>query len=223
MIEELLEEAAETIAGLKTKYFGVVTGRVLDVLDPMTLGRVQVQLPFIDSADLSPWCRVASPMAGMLSGHYSLPSIGDEVLVAFEHGDVQVPYIVGSLWNALSPPPFPTPLLEMRAIRTPIGNQVAFREAPPAVVITTPDATQQAIGAPPGITLSSNVMITLQCGATQLVLTPAGISITAPSVTITSSGPVTATGTTATVSGTGAVSVTAGASCTIAGAVVKIN
>ena len=53
--------------------------------------------------------------------------------------------------------------------------------------------TLAAAGLPPGITLASNVMITLMCGPTQLVLTPAGITITAPSVNIVSTGPMTET------------------------------
>ena len=36
-----------------------------------------------------------------------LPEIDDEVLFAFEHGDIHHPYIVGSLWNAHPLPPLP--------------------------------------------------------------------------------------------------------------------
>src|SRR5262249_57127134 len=47
----------------------------------------------------SHWARVAAPMAGKNRGAYFLPEVDDEVLVAFEHGQVDHPYVVGSLWN----------------------------------------------------------------------------------------------------------------------------
>ena len=35
----------------------------------------------------------------------SKPEIDDQVLVAFEHGDMRAPYQVGSLWTAQEAPP----------------------------------------------------------------------------------------------------------------------
>jgi phage baseplate assembly protein gpV len=223
VIEDMLDAQAEAQEKLAKKFFGVAVGTVLLTTDPLTLGRVKVRLPFLDSTDLAPWARVATPMAGILSGQYMIPSIGDEVLVAFEHGDVNAPYVIGSLWNASRPPPLPSPLPQIRMIRSPLGNQLAFREAPPAITLTTPDMTQAAPGLPPGITLASNTMITLQCGATRLVLSPAGIVITAPNVTVTSTGPVSATGTNVSVTGTAALSLTSSGVCGVTGSLVKIN
>ena len=40
-----------------------------------------------------------------MGGSLFLPEVGDEVLVAFEHGDLRRPYIVGKLWNTTDPPP----------------------------------------------------------------------------------------------------------------------
>jgi phage baseplate assembly protein gpV len=223
VIEDILDTQAQTQDELRKKFYGVAVGTVVLTTDPLMLGRVKVRIPFIDSADLAAWARVATPMAGMLSGQYMIPDIGDEVLVAFEHGDVNAPYILGCLWNASAPPPLPSPLPQVRAIRTPLGNQIAFREAPPAVTVTTPDMTQAAPGLPPGITLASNTMITLQCGATRLVLSPAGVTITAPSVTVTSTGAVAATGTTVSLTGSSAMSLTASGVLSLTGALVKIN
>jgi uncharacterized protein involved in type VI secretion and phage assembly len=44
-------------------------------------------------------------MAGAQRGFMYLPEINDEVLVAFEHGDVHRPYVVGVLWSSTDQPP----------------------------------------------------------------------------------------------------------------------
>jgi uncharacterized protein involved in type VI secretion and phage assembly len=44
-------------------------------------------------------------MGGNGRGSYFLPEVNDEVLVAFEHGDVRSPYVVGALWNGKDAPP----------------------------------------------------------------------------------------------------------------------
>ena len=80
MIEDTIRDIAEGIAGTKHKIYGVVTGTVINLFDPAALGRVQVQIDAIDSLDLSPWARIATPMTGVLSGTYFIPSVGDEVL-----------------------------------------------------------------------------------------------------------------------------------------------
>ena len=126
MIEEVLGSLEVSIEGIKKKYYGVVTGRVINMLDPLALGRVQVQLPFIDSVDLSPWARVAVPMAGPLHGTYFIPNIGEEVLVAFEHGDFDHPFIVGFLWNGVDTPPESDP--KNRVMVTPGGHTLRFED-----------------------------------------------------------------------------------------------
>lgn len=88
---------------------GVVTAKVISLEDPEQLGRVQVMYPWLPkykNAELaSNWARLASPMAGKERGFYYLPEVDDEVLVAFEHGDPNFPYVVGMLWNHKDKPP----------------------------------------------------------------------------------------------------------------------
>ena len=88
---------------------GVVTAKVTNLEDPEELGRVQVMFPWLPKykdADLSSnWARIATPMGGQERGFFFLPEIDDEVLVAFEHGHVNHPYIVGVLWNKTDKPP----------------------------------------------------------------------------------------------------------------------
>ncbi len=83
----------------ESKIYGVVVGIVTDNKDPDKLGRVKVKIPRISGDDESNWARVVSFMVGKEKGAFFLPEVDDEVLVAFEYGDINMPYVIGSLWN----------------------------------------------------------------------------------------------------------------------------
>lgn len=87
------------------RFYGIVTGIVTNNQDPDKLGRVKVRFPSLSDKDESYWARVVTPMAGAERGLYMLPEVNDEVLVAFEHGMVEFPYILGALWNGKDKPP----------------------------------------------------------------------------------------------------------------------
>ena len=53
--------------------------------------RVKLKFPWLNEQDSSYWARIAVPMAGSGRGTYVLPEIDDQVLVVFEHGDVERP------------------------------------------------------------------------------------------------------------------------------------
>jgi uncharacterized protein involved in type VI secretion and phage assembly len=84
---------------------GVVVGVVTNNKDKGGLGRVKVKFPWLSDLDESSWARIAAPMAGKQRGAYFLPEVHDEVLIAFEHGDVRFPYVLGALWNGKDAPP----------------------------------------------------------------------------------------------------------------------
>ena len=83
----------------KSKVYGVVTALVTNNKDPEQMGRVKVTYPWLAEDDESYWARIATMMAGNDRGSYFIPEVDDEVLVAFEHGDIHYPYIIGALWN----------------------------------------------------------------------------------------------------------------------------
>lgn len=83
---------------------GIVIGLVTDLADPENIGRVRVSYPTLGDQS-SDWARLVSPMAGNGRGTFFRPEVGDEVLVAFELGDVRRPHILGSLWSTTDTPP----------------------------------------------------------------------------------------------------------------------
>jgi hypothetical protein len=216
VIEEMAAQSTDSIEDVQQKFYGVVVGKVINPLDPMTLGRVQVQLPFIDSLDLSPWARVAMPMAGIL-------------LVAFEHGDISAPYIIGSLWNAMAPPPLPSPLPQIRAIRTLAGNQIVMSEAPPTITIQSGPTSPVPIPMPPTpagppTVIMSPVGIQIMSGRNVINMTEAGIQIIAGTnaVNMTPDGITITAAANLTLAASGVVSI-AGATVSIKGGLVTIN
>jgi uncharacterized protein involved in type VI secretion and phage assembly len=66
---------------------------------------VKVKYPFLGQEEESAWARLALPMGGKGRGWLFLPEVDDEVLVAFEHGDIARPYVLGMLWNGIDIPP----------------------------------------------------------------------------------------------------------------------
>jgi uncharacterized protein involved in type VI secretion and phage assembly len=90
--------------GGKDKLYGIVIGVVTSNKDDEGLGRVKVKFPWrgeeTGKEAKSHLARVASLMAGKERGMVFLPEVDDEVLVAFEHGDINYPYVIGSLWNS---------------------------------------------------------------------------------------------------------------------------
>jgi uncharacterized protein involved in type VI secretion and phage assembly len=87
------------------RLYGVAVGLVTNTADPAGLGRVKVTLPWMADDVETTWARVAVPMAGNGRGMYFPPEVDDEVLVAFEHGSPDAPYVVGALWNGQDLPP----------------------------------------------------------------------------------------------------------------------
>jgi len=95
-------EGRDTIT---SRIIGVVIGIVTNNKDPDGMGRVKLSFPWLADKDESNWARMAVPMAGKDRGIYFLPEVNDEVLVAFDHGDVRFPYVIGALWNGKDVPP----------------------------------------------------------------------------------------------------------------------
>jgi phage protein D len=82
----------------------IVIAIVTDNVDPENLGRIKVRYPWFADDQTSDWARIVSPMAGPDRGFYFLPEVDDEVLIAFEHGDMHRPYMLGALWNGVDKP-----------------------------------------------------------------------------------------------------------------------
>jgi type VI secretion system (T6SS) baseplate-like injector VgrG len=88
---------------LPLAHLGVALAVVVDVNDPEDAGRIKVRFPWV-RGDVEAWALVSLPLGGNHTGFWTLPEIGDEVIIGFEHGEVRSPVVLGSLWNGKDRP-----------------------------------------------------------------------------------------------------------------------
>jgi uncharacterized protein involved in type VI secretion and phage assembly len=113
---------AETEAG---RVHEAVIGVVTDNKDPDKLGRVKI--PILSDKDTTWWAQIVMIGAGKNRGWFFLPEIDDEVLVMFEHGDMERPVVIGALWNGKDKPPDKNPGGNpRRVIKSRSGSKVIF-------------------------------------------------------------------------------------------------
>ena len=228
-MEETLSQLSQSVESVQRKFWGVTVGRVINMLDPLTLGRVQVQLPMIDDVELSPWARVAVPMGGRTHGHYFIPNFGDQVLIAFENGELMAPYVIGSLWNATAPPPLPSPVPQIRVLRTLAGNQLVFTEVPPTVTLQSGPTPPVTIPAPPTPAGPPTVIlaptgIQILFGLNVINMTPDGITITGnPNLNLVASASITMTAPKVSIVGATSTDVLSGGAVSVTAPMVRIN
>lgn len=82
---------------------GTANALVTDVRDPLSQGRVKLQFPWLDDAYVSDWTRVVQ-WGGKRGGSIFPLDVGDEVLVAFDRGALDHPYVIGGLYNGKDRP-----------------------------------------------------------------------------------------------------------------------
>jgi uncharacterized protein involved in type VI secretion and phage assembly len=214
---DLIDAAAREATWDDKHIYGVATAEVVSNLDLTGLGRVQLRLPWLPG--YQPWARVAMLSAGPDRGSYFIPQNGDEVLVAFSHGDVREPYVIGSLWNGRDKPPLkePNDPINKRLIRTPAGHKILLDDLEQTIAITSSTGQKVTI-APDLIELAAGdgAKITLRTSGTIEIQASTEVQIKAPTVSVNASGSLD-------LKGNASATLDGGSVCLVKGAMVNIN
>jgi len=194
---------------------GVAIAVVTNNQDDEQFGRVKVKYPWRDSEDESYWARIITFMAGNEMGGFFLPEVNDEVLVAFENGEIDQPYILGGLWSGKIKPPETNQdgKNNLRFIKSRSGHKIVLDDTDGSEKIEIIDKTEKNILT---IDTSSNT-ITLTSDKDIIIKASNGkISLDAMELELKSSA-------NAKVEAGGNLDLTATGNNTIKGAMVMIN
>ena len=104
-------------------------GRVVENADPLGLGRVRVQMMWQEAgSEKTPWIRLLQPHSGSGKGFYFVPEIGEEVLVGFQGGNAEKPYVIGAQYNGKEKSGYADKENNIKAVHTRSGHKLVFTE-----------------------------------------------------------------------------------------------
>ena len=190
--QTLLHEPSPTTA---ESFPGVVVATVEDndeiAAGQAPLGRVKVSYPGLSDDVVSNWAPCARPMAGDGTGFYALPEKGEQVLVAFAMGDLNQPYVLGSLWSdRATPPARNNGHNDTRVITSRSGHSIVFDDTAGAGKVVVRDAGGSTITldskdgsitikAAQNLTIAAGGQISIEAagGATKIVMTDQHVDV----------------------------------------------
>lgn len=158
----------------RERFYGVAVARVeanhVDPTEGPPLARVKLSYPWLSDQVESGWARCAAPMAGDGTGLFLLPEIGDEVLVAFEHGDLAKPIVLSSLWNGKHLPPVSNLSGKnyVRLLKTAAGHEIRFDDTPGGGLLSIKDmaGSEIVMKADGSVSISAATSLTLKAATT---------------------------------------------------------
>ena len=107
-------------------------GIVTNNKDDEGLNRVKLKLPYLSNSEETGWARVLQPGSGSGRGWNVLPEVDDEVLVGFEHGNLDRPLVLGGLVNGKDKPKYAhadtlkNGKVQARIFNSRLGHEIRF-------------------------------------------------------------------------------------------------
>lgn len=155
------------------QFFGKYRGKVVQNIDPLQIGRVQVSVPAVLGDGQLSWAMPSVPYAGSSVGFFTVPPVGASVWVEFEGGDPDFPVVSGCFWAEGDTPAMPA-IAEMKVWKTD-AITVTLSDLPGAGGLTI-EVNPPAVATPLKIVFDSSG-IEMTNGASSVKLTPASVSL----------------------------------------------
>ena len=155
------------------RFFGKYRGTVMNNVDLLQLGRLQVQVPDVFGTFFSSWAKPCVPWGGLQMGMVVVPPIHAKVWVEFEQGNPDFPIWTGCFWDTKQEAPLAatltTPGMPTLVIQTLRQTAVVVSDTPVAL---------------PAVPPMSSGGILLRCGASSILIDTTGVYISGPIVSV---------------------------------------
>lgn len=116
------------------QFFGKYRGTVINNVDPMQMGRIQVMVPDVSGLLPTSWAMPCLPVAGINMGLFTVPMIGAGVWIEFEQGDPDFPVWVGCYWGSAAEVPalahLVPPAIPGITLQTALKNGIVISDVP---------------------------------------------------------------------------------------------
>jgi uncharacterized protein involved in type VI secretion and phage assembly len=153
---------------------------VIDNDDPQKQGRIRVQFKWqCSSNDPTEWLRVVSPNAGNGDtggnrGFFVVPEKGDQVVVAFEEGNIARPVVLGSVYSGKTANSGGFSNSGTKAFNSRKGSTLTFNDTGHALTLQTSPSASMQMDNSGKINVNANDSFTITCGQSSITLNKDG-------------------------------------------------
>ncbi|HVI47539.1 MAG TPA: phage baseplate assembly protein V [Chitinophaga sp.] len=131
---------------------------VVDNNDPKDLGRVKARFRW-QQQGTTPWMRLVSPHGGGNKGVYMIPEKGEEVIVDFEGGNPELPFVLGTTYNGEAKAGFGTAGNDKKVIKTRSGITILMDDSDGSITISDKSGSSIKMDGKDNISISSKTKI----------------------------------------------------------------
>ena len=155
---------------------------MIDNSDPAGLGRVKVAFYWAGGNRKSDWMHLIQPHAGAGKGFYFIPEIDEEVLVGFEGGSAEKPYVMGTNYNGSESSGYGSSGNDIKVIQTRSGCKILINDADGSILTEDKAGSKVFQDGKGNITGDAPETITFNCknmvvNASESIITTAGMNI----------------------------------------------
>jgi hypothetical protein len=147
-------------------HYGKYRGSVVNNVDPLQLGRLQIRCPAVLGDSVLAWAMPCSPYAGDGEGLFLIPPRGANLWIEFEAGDPDKPIWAGGFWTVGQTPALPA-LPTTKILKT--GSATLTLDDLPGVGGITLEVSKPVAPIPVKIVLTGQG-IEISCGGAKVKL-----------------------------------------------------